>query len=283
MRSIRRNFWIVIGPLIILLASTTLAAGVFFSDIQPDHPYGYDINIAIERGYFTGYSDGTFKPDRQITSNQLSRIISRAFPDGITRAEAAVFLVRGADALEDARQNALQTLSNECSGTGTFTDPLVNCSWGDESYGWVGISYAGEIPPERLDRLSPNEAKVVVVVYFKNTGEHIYRFGRDVSIASNGTAIEIDNYKCPDDWELENSFSSVSILPGKSFFWHECGIVHRSAIENGTALVSIDSLTRDPAWFEVRAFCAAPQSGNFWFGPPGQCPPEWLDAWNARR
>lgn len=194
MRSIRKKLLIIISPLIILLASTALAAGVFFSDVQPDHPYGYDINIAIERGYFTGYSDGTFKPDQQITSNQLSRIISRAFPDGVTRAEAAAFLVKGADALEEARRDALQVF-NECSGTGIFTDPLINCRWGNESYGWVQVGFVGKIPPERSDRLSSNEAKVIVSLHFENTGEHTYRFGRDVSIASNGTAIEVDNYQ----------------------------------------------------------------------------------------
>lgn len=253
MKSIKRKILIVIGPLIILSASTALAAGVFFSDIQPDHPYGYDINIAIERGYFTGYSDGTFKPDRQITSNQLSRIISRAFPDGITRAEAAVFLVRGADALEEARRDALQILSNECSGTGTFTDPLVNCSWGNESQGWIEIGFVGQIPPERFDKLSSNEAKVAVVLRYENTGSTTYRFRDDVSIASDGIAVEVNNYECPDDWELENSFS-VSILPGRIFSWFKCGIIHRSAIANDTALVSIKSLTSDPVWFKVIAY-----------------------------
>ena len=54
-----------------------------------------DINYATRRGWFTGKADGTFDPHGQLTSQQLVRVVERAFPQGMTRAAFATMLGEG--------------------------------------------------------------------------------------------------------------------------------------------------------------------------------------------
>ena len=57
------------------------------------------IAYAAEREWFLGYSDGTFRPDRMISSGQAAAVVGRAFAGGVSRAEMASFVRRGAQAL----------------------------------------------------------------------------------------------------------------------------------------------------------------------------------------
>ena len=50
---------------------------------------------AVRRGWFLGKKDGTFDPDNRITNEQMTRVIDRAFPDGLQRIEFANLLVEG--------------------------------------------------------------------------------------------------------------------------------------------------------------------------------------------
>ena len=70
-----------------------------FSDVDRTHPQYEDIAYAAEHGWFQGYPDGAFRPDRSITSVQTARIIERAQPE-LTRSEAAVLLRAGVQALQ---------------------------------------------------------------------------------------------------------------------------------------------------------------------------------------
>ena len=79
-----------------------------FSDVDETHPqYGY-ITYAAEQGWFQGYPDGTFQPDRPITPAQTARIIERAQP-GLTRSAAAVFLRAGVHALQQSNIQVTDT------------------------------------------------------------------------------------------------------------------------------------------------------------------------------
>lgn len=53
------------------------------------------VGYAAARGWFRGYPDGTFRPRRTVTSRQVAAVIGRAFPQGISRAELAAFLLHG--------------------------------------------------------------------------------------------------------------------------------------------------------------------------------------------
>lgn len=110
-------------------AAVAVAQRAAFSDVPAGHDRAVQIAAAAERGYFAGYGDGTFKPDREITSGQLATVVGRIYPDGITRADAAAFAVAGADAVAQpaAGLTVEQRLANielrlralELSGGGT--------------------------------------------------------------------------------------------------------------------------------------------------------------------
>ena len=72
-----------------------------FDDVAESHPQSGDIAYAVEQGWFQGYPDGTFRPDRTITPTQIATVVSRAFPAGSTRADLATFMRKGIQALND--------------------------------------------------------------------------------------------------------------------------------------------------------------------------------------
>ena len=73
-----------------------------FTDVPQEHPQRVDIEYAVAQNWFLGYTDGTFKPDREITAEQITTVIQRAFPDGATRGDMAVFMRAGNQALRTA-------------------------------------------------------------------------------------------------------------------------------------------------------------------------------------
>ncbi len=46
-----------------------------FTDVPLDHPFFCYIEMAFDHGIVTGYGDGTFRPDNNVTRAQLSKII----------------------------------------------------------------------------------------------------------------------------------------------------------------------------------------------------------------
>lgn len=57
--------------------------------------YDEAVEYTARRGWFEGFPDGSFRPEAELTSGQLVKVIERAFPDGMTRAQAAAFLQYG--------------------------------------------------------------------------------------------------------------------------------------------------------------------------------------------
>ena len=57
--------------------------------------YDEAVEYTARRGWFEGFPDGSFRPEAELTSGQLVKVIERAFPDGMTRAQAAAFLQHG--------------------------------------------------------------------------------------------------------------------------------------------------------------------------------------------
>ena len=70
-----------------------------FDDVAESHPQNRDIAYVVEQGWFEGYPDGAFRPDRAITPNQIATVVSRAFPASSTRADLATFMRQGVQAL----------------------------------------------------------------------------------------------------------------------------------------------------------------------------------------
>ena len=70
-----------------------------FADVPATHPQSEDIAYAVERSWFQGYPDDTFRPDRTITARQITTVLTRAFPTGSTRADLAAFMRNSQQAL----------------------------------------------------------------------------------------------------------------------------------------------------------------------------------------
>ena len=66
-------------------------------DIWPVPFSRYDaaVEYTARRGWFEGYPDGSFRPSEKLNGGQLVKVIERAFPDGMTRAQMAAFLQYG--------------------------------------------------------------------------------------------------------------------------------------------------------------------------------------------
>ncbi len=59
-------------------ASTPIACSIQFSDVQPDNTFYSYVQCLACRGILGGYSDGSFRPNVQITRGQISKIVSNA-------------------------------------------------------------------------------------------------------------------------------------------------------------------------------------------------------------
>lgn len=105
---------VVIAASVLLGAGTAYAATVVFNDVPSDHRSSADIDFAVDAGWFTGYPDGTFKPDQILTQTQLVKVIARSFhEDGITRADMATFMRGGYDAVEALAETVPEKTKSE--------------------------------------------------------------------------------------------------------------------------------------------------------------------------
>jgi len=100
-----------------MLGGATAVALTSFDDVPDDHPHAEGIRNVAERGWFQGYPDGSFRPDRKITAEQLATVLLRVYPDGLTRGEAATFLTGG--------QTHLRSVAPSAQESGSSTDPTT--------------------------------------------------------------------------------------------------------------------------------------------------------------
>ena len=66
-----------------------------FGDVPTTHHQHKYITYSARQGWLVGYTDGTFRPGRAISTHRIDTVIRRAFPDGATRADVASFLRAG--------------------------------------------------------------------------------------------------------------------------------------------------------------------------------------------
>ena len=102
----KRRFFIVWVAMAVLVGGFFPAAPVAaqdaagesdcrFPDVSATSPAHADITHACRQGWFTGYPDGSFRPDRPIPAHQIATVVGRAFAAGATRADMATFLRGG--------------------------------------------------------------------------------------------------------------------------------------------------------------------------------------------
>ena len=87
--------WTAIAVAAAVLLAVPVFAQIQFSDVPADNPHRGDINYVAGERWFLGYRDGTYKPDQKITPDQMTNVLTRAFEEGITRAEFASFMTAG--------------------------------------------------------------------------------------------------------------------------------------------------------------------------------------------
>ena len=87
--------WTMIAVTAAVLVAVPVVAQIQFSDVPANNPHRDNINYVAEQRWFIGYGDGTYKPDQNISPSEMTKVLTRAFDEGITRAEFATFLIAG--------------------------------------------------------------------------------------------------------------------------------------------------------------------------------------------
>ena len=119
MRSGYRNTaWAV--AVVMALGAGMVLGQTTFNDVPDSDPRLEDIDYAAAQGWFRGYPDGSFQPDRQITETQLAQVIRRARP-GLTRGDAAVFVRGGMDRLQATAPTTTTTAAAGAATTTAYT------------------------------------------------------------------------------------------------------------------------------------------------------------------
>lgn len=106
----------VIAVVCLVLAVSVTAAWAqhTFSDVPEDHPQAADIAYAVEKGWFQGYGDGTFRPDDTLIDDHVVIVFRRAFPVGVTRADLATILRAGDEVLNPISTTAARATDQAC-------------------------------------------------------------------------------------------------------------------------------------------------------------------------
>lgn len=152
----RRVFFAAVVAVVVATA-TVVWAQARFPDVSAENPYINDIEITVERGWFIGFEDGTFGPDRPITVSQAVRVFTRAFEnDGNpTRAEFAAVLRRGVRHMERVVQGgSYSEPAIDRSVATEFSDVDSDNSYADDiafavSRGWMAGDEDGMFGPDQ--------------------------------------------------------------------------------------------------------------------------------------
>ena len=104
----------VVVCLVLAVTVTAAWATHTFSDVPDDHPQAADIAYAVEKGWFQGYGDGTFRPDNTLIDDHVVIVFRRAFPVGVTRADLATILRAGDEVLNPIGTTAARSTDLAC-------------------------------------------------------------------------------------------------------------------------------------------------------------------------
>lgn len=199
-----------VAVLTLSATATVLAQGSRFPDMRADNPHYEDIEWVSSpaRGYFGGYQDGTFRPDRAITPEQMAKVLSRLPDSPMTRAEFASFIVGG---LQRMRAQSATTTTTASTTTTTAPPRAQSRAWTgscEEMYAaMVLASYSERGYPEDYnfapleysadrDTLGYGRFRSVRVDITRITGWY-QRFATPTMVLCQGDAKLDNGYKLP--------------------------------------------------------------------------------------
>ena len=243
-----RRAMIGLGVVGFLAVVGTAFAATRFSDVDETHVQYRDIEYAVEQGWFFGYEDGTFKPDRSIPAHQLTTVIGRAFPEGATRADLATFLRGGSERLA-----ALPSQSGSCESSATLDDPASpGCP--AVSGDWTLVVHGAE--RSSWDRYADAEEGFVPITVSVTAR---YDGTDDVGAPWASTYLDLfiagvgydDGTACADD----TYYSAPELLAGTSTTFTVCFAVPENSTGSGAYLRargrSSESYNREYVWHNV--------------------------------
>lgn len=131
-----------------------------FPDVPEDHLYADDIAIVVDRGWFVGFEDGTFAPDREVTLSQTLKVFSRVFAEvNPTRAGFAAVLRAGVEHMNAIRPGAAPGASPPADPPASETARPFPDVPSDHPYadgivfavdrGWLVVDEGGLFGPDR--------------------------------------------------------------------------------------------------------------------------------------
>jgi hypothetical protein len=67
-----------VGTGTVIPSATATGCEIEFSDVPPAHAFYLPVRCLVCRGIISGYADGTFRPNNQVTRGQLAKIVSNS-------------------------------------------------------------------------------------------------------------------------------------------------------------------------------------------------------------
>ncbi len=227
------KYAVITAAAVLAAASVAVAASSSFSDVANNHPQRDDIEHAVEQGWFQGYGDGTFKPDRAITQKQIVTVIGRAFPEGSTRADLATFLRGGSDRLA-----AVPDAAGGCTEATQSSPTETKCraTAGD----WIVT--AGPVTRTSWDQFStpePDQAPITASAYAEYAGSEVGNpfWNTDYTLFVKGKGYDVST-DCADD----TYFDAAELLPGASTTYTICFVVDDSDLGSPALLRTTSGL-----------------------------------------
>ena len=208
---------IVTAVLAVLLAAPVIATSSRFTDVPPDHEYNVAIDWAYNRGLFKGYLDRTFKPNRELSENELQIVVKRLFDsyDTITRAQTAAILYYGITYLETGPPTTSTTTTTTTTRpiitTTTTTRPVIRTTTTTVPPTIVA-PFSCPLPVRDIEWLSDNT----------------FRFPIDNSRCSIPFTVYLD---ATQDWFTSFSVDSYASGFSRTFRWPVIGGSMRDRIE----------------------------------------------------
>ena len=85
-----------------------------FKDIVSDDWFADDVNLASEKGFISGYEDSTFRPNKPITRQEISKIIGEVLEDNLDEEEINEILEKFEDKVPNwAKEEIAKTVKTE--------------------------------------------------------------------------------------------------------------------------------------------------------------------------